>query len=67
MNTLIFYVMLCVSPTESSHADCNSFEPYSWTYSNEQEREKAFSECEILVNAYDQLEATKETDCYIEE
>lgn len=67
MNTLIFYVMLCSSPSESIPADCNSFEPYTWNYSNEQEREQAFRECEILSNAYDQLQATKESDCYIEE
>lgn len=62
MSTLIFYVMLCVSPNE-----CTAFEPYSWSYSNEQERELAYKECSTLVNAYDTLQATKETDCYVQE
>lgn len=72
MTTLIFYILLCT--TTNGEQECSTFEPMSWeipagneSYSNEQEREQAFRECEILVNAYDQLQATKETDCYVQE
>lgn len=61
MITLVFYIMLC------TNNECNSFEPMSWSYTTEQEREQAFNECSILANAYSQLEATEEVDCYIEE
>lgn len=61
MLTLVFYIMLCTSN------ECNSFEPMSWQITAEQEREQAFNECSILANAYEQLEAVKEADCYVEE
>lgn len=62
MITLVFYVSLC-----TSNLVCNSYEPASWTYSNEEEREEAYQNCQLLVNTFDALPETKETDCYIEE
>lgn len=64
ITTLVFYVAIC---TDVAKNDCNGFEPYSWTFSNTIEAEKAYKECSILVNAYDQLEEVKETDCYEEQ
>lgn len=66
MNTLIFYVMLCTA-SDDNQLLCNTYEPYSWTYTTEEQRTLAFEECSTLVNAYDSLQATKETDCYVEE
>jgi hypothetical protein len=64
MITIVFYVMLCTD-IGTAKEECNTFQPYSWEVSTEAERTKAFEECSILVNSYDQLEATKETDCYV--
>jgi hypothetical protein len=66
MITIVFYLMTCTS-IHTAKEECNTLEPYSWQASTEAERTKAFEECSILVNAYDMLRATKETDCYIEE
>jgi hypothetical protein len=60
MKTLIFYVMLC------TNTECNQFEPYTWTVTTEESIELALKECSTLSNAYDQLQDTKETDCYFE-
>lgn len=65
MLTIVFYVMTCTNIDTNS--ECNTFEPYSWIASNETQRTKAFEECSILANAYEQLENVKEVDCYIEE
>lgn len=62
MFNVIFYAMLCASPD-----NCMAFEPYSWSVTNEAERVRAFEECSILANAYEQLQAVREVDCYIEE
>lgn len=61
MKTIIFYALLCLSPT-----DCNEFEPYSWQVTAVHEEQEAFKECSILANAYEKLQAVKEVDCYLE-
>lgn len=60
MKTLIFYLMLC------TNTECTEFEPMSWNV-DETNIELALEECSTLTNAYDTLQATKETDCYFEE
>lgn len=62
LTTLIFYVAIC-----QSEYVCNSYEPASWSYTNEQEREEAYKQCELLVNTFDSLPMTKESDCYVGE
>lgn len=66
MKTLIFYVMTCMNDG-SSVLQCNTFEPYSWNVSSEESITLALEECSTLSNAYNTLQAAKETDCYFEE
>lgn len=63
MKTLIFYAMLC------TNTECNEFEPYTWTVNAKDKASLhlALKECSTLVNAYDTLQATKDTDCYFED
>lgn len=66
MKTLIFYVMMCTN-TEATQNECNTFEPMSWNVQSAESIELALEECSTLANAYDSLQAVKETDCYFEE
>lgn len=60
--SLIFYVQIC-----TSELSCKEYEPASWTYSNEAEREKAYEQCELLANTMLHLPEVKELDCYTQE
>lgn len=63
MKTLIFYVMLC------TNNECTQFEPYTWTVNAKDKASLhlALEECSTLANAYTELKAVKEVDCYFEE
>lgn len=72
MNTIIFYVLMTVTGIDGANGANGvgvteeAFEPLSWTYTTSEEQDKAYEECSIIANAYLQLEAVVEVDCYEE-
>lgn len=70
MNTIIFYVLMTVTGIDGANTVSiteEAFEPLSWTYTTSEEQDKAYEECSIMANAYLQLEAVIEVDCYEED
>ena len=62
MYTIMFYVMLCTSPTI-----CDEYVPASWTVSSDQEEQLAFEECASLEREYMKKRGYRESDCYFAE
>lgn len=64
MKSIILYVVMSITSVDGNIEE-HDFEPLSWTANTTQEYDNAWEECKIMENAYRQLEAVRETDCFM--